>query len=271
MVLPASFAVDGQAAFDAMLAACEAEPACTADHPRLRADWAALLQRLPQTVRVADPLTGRPETLVLTRDALLGAVRGPLYIPALAAALPVAIGAAARGEFTALMGLAGALGSQRGSAVALGMHFSVVCAEDMPLLERGAGAAGTATADSGDASLSLYRRVCADWPRGAVPAAFYSVPPSTAPVLLLSGGLDPATPPRHGERVAKALGPLARHVVVPNAGHGVMGLGCMRDVVFRFIDAADDRDALAVDAGCAAAIPRPPAFQPVGSGDGASR
>ena len=269
MVLPASFAIDGQAAFESMLAACEAEPACTAAHPRLRADWAALLQRLPQTVRVADPLTGRPETLVLTRNALLGAVRGPLYIPALAAALPVAIAAAARGEFTALVGLAGALGTPRGGAVALGMHFSVVCAEDMPLLERDTALA--ATADTADASLSLYCRVCADWPRGAVPEAFYTVPPSAAPVLLLSGGLDPATPPRHGERVAQALGPLARHVVVPNAGHGVMGLGCMRDVVYRFIDAADDRDALGVDAGCAVAIPRPPAFQPVGSGGGASR
>ena len=43
-------------------------------------------------------------------------------------------------------------------------------------------------------------------PRGVVPAAFYSVPTSATPVLLLSGGLDPATPPRHGERVARAIG-----------------------------------------------------------------
>ena len=274
MVLPASFAIDGQAAFEAMLAACEAEPACKARHPTLRADWAALLQRLPQTVRVADPLTGRPETLVLTRDVLLGAVRGPLYSPVLASALPVALAAAARGEFAGLVGLAGALGSQRRGAVALGMHFSVICAEDMPLLERGA--AAVSATDNGDASLSLYRRVCADWPRGAVPAAFYSVPTSAVPVLLLSGGLDPATPPRHGERVARSLGALARHVVVPNAGHGVVGLGCMRDGVYRFIDEADDRDALAVEVGCATGVPRPPAFQPVGvsgkSGDsGVSR
>ena len=329
MVLPASFAVDGRAAFDAMLVACEAEPACAAAHPALRADWAALLQRLPQTARVADPLTGQPQSLVLTRDVLLGAVRGPLYSPALASALPVAISAAARGDFAALMGLGGALGSQRGGAVALGMHFSVVCAEDMPLLERGAGVAtaanvktnanasagagasasasanastsasaspsprasasasassgagaganagsdpsaiaGISTA-SGDGSLHLYRRVCADWPRGDVPAAFYAVPASATPVLLLSGGLDPATPPRHGERVARALGALARHVVVPHAGHGVMGLGCLREVVHRFIDAAEDADALAVDAGCAVGIPRPLAFRPVGSGTSA--
>jgi hypothetical protein len=50
--------------------------------------------------------------------------------------------------------------------------------------------------------------------------------------------------------------------VVAQAGHGVMGLACMRDVLFRFIDAASDELALQVDAGCAAAIPRPPAFMP---------
>jgi hypothetical protein len=84
-------------------------------------------------------------------------------------------------------------------------------------------------------------------------------------VLALSGGLDPATPPRHGERVVRALGPMARHVVVAHAGHGVLAIGCMRDVVFRFIDAIDDRDALTVDAGCAAGVPRPPAFRSIGS------
>ena len=94
---------------------------------------------------------------------------------------------------------------------------------------------------------------------------FYRVPESATPVLLLSGGSDPATPPRHAERVAKALGAQARHIVVPQAGHGLMGVGCTRDVLTRFIDAAEDRDALAVDAACLGGIPRPPAFEPIGA------
>ena len=48
--------------------------------------------------------------------------------------------------------------------------------------------------------------------------------------------------------------------MVENAGHGVMAIGCMRDIIFRFIDAGSDADALAVDAGCVARVPRPPAF-----------
>jgi hypothetical protein len=34
----------------------------------------------------------------------------------------------------------------------------------------------------------------------------------------------------------------------------------MRDVIFRFVDAATDAEALAVDAACIAKVPRPPAF-----------
>ena len=260
MALPASFSTDGQAALDALFAACEAEVACKTEHPTLRADWKTLLASLPTPVQVLHPLTGQPERLAFSREMLLAAVRAPLYVPALAAGLPAAIGEAARGRFEALVGLAAALGTRGGSKIAMGMHFSVVCAEDAPLVARSLDVPG---ADFGRDNANLYERVCASWPRGAVPAEFYKVGASTTPTLLLSGGLDPATPPRHAARVALALGTAARHVIVPGAGHGVMGLACMRDVIFHFIDAAGDAAAAAVDSRCAASVPRPPAFRPI--------
>ena len=265
MVLPASGGTDSQSAFDAMLADCERSPACRRSHPTLRADWVGLLASLPKEVSAAHPLTGRRETFTLDRDRLLGAVRGPLYAPVLAAGLPQAIGAAAHGRYEGLLGLSAALSGRRGGNVAMGMHFSVLCAEDGPLLpadDPDVGMAST-TAPFADHAARLYRRACAFWPRGAVPGDFYRIPTASTAALLLSGGLDPATPPRHGERVARALGPKALHVVAPNAGHGLMGTGCVRDLMFRFIDAEDDAAARALDASCVTGIPRPPAFEPV--------
>jgi alpha-beta hydrolase superfamily lysophospholipase len=90
------------------------------------------------------------------------------------------------------------------------------------------------------------------------------MPAAPVATLVLSGGADPVTPPRHGERATKALGAKARHVAVPQAGHGVIALPCMRDVLFRFVDAASDDEAQKLDAACAAAIPRPGAFVPPG-------
>ena len=402
MALPDSGSADAQAALDALLAACAEQPGCRRDHPNLRREWQSLLAGLPRPAQVAHPLTGQVEALTITRDMVLSAVRGPLYVPAYAAALPAAIGAARQGRFEPLLGLSALLGSRRSQPLAMGMHHAVICSEDLPRMARVAAAvpdgaraaevplptavtavaasraptaaprlaarsavltgfplpapdapdavtaahavaveaavpakpavpaantvvaataahtvaaeaavpaantvvavaAGAAVraepaaravpaaradpavmphptaapavsalpvavaADFGVGFALQYRRACADWPRGAVPAEFYTVPAARSPVLLLSGGLDPATPPRHGARVAAALGPLARHVVVANGGHGVMGIGCMRDVLYRFIDAADAAAALAVDTGCAASIPRPPVFEPVGS------
>jgi pimeloyl-ACP methyl ester carboxylesterase len=268
MVLPASFSVDNQAALDALLAACAGETDCARDHPDLRARFSALLASLPRTVQAADPLSGRTEPFVLTREMLLGAVRNALYAPTLAAALPAALDRASRGEFAALLGINAAFASRKSTRLATGMHLSVVCAEDVPRLGVTADRPG---GDFGGEFARYYERLCAGWPRGDVPAAFYGLVASAAPVLVLSGGLDPATPPRHGERVVRALGPMARHVVVANAGHGVLGIGCMRDVVYRFVDATGDRDALAVDAGCAASVPRPPAFRPItAAGDGSA-
>jgi pimeloyl-ACP methyl ester carboxylesterase len=268
MALPASYSTDAQAALDAVFAGCAAEAACARAHPRLHADWQALLASLPKSVVVADPVSGALQPLLLTRDVVLDSVRGPLYAPSIAAALPAAFEAAAHGRYEGLVGLASMLGSSKAAQLSIGMHFSVVCAEDAPLLERASDRPG---ADFGDDLARLYARVCAGWPRADVAPGFYRVGPSRAPVLLLSGGKDPAAPPRHAARVAAALGPAARSVVVANAGHGVTGLPCIRDVVFRFIDADSDAEAGSVDASCAARVPRPFAFEPMASASAASR
>jgi pimeloyl-ACP methyl ester carboxylesterase len=272
----ATAAADTQAAWDALVAACARESRCLADHPTLAADWKALLARLPEADDSATPpLPEKPiagaatpgRQRPWTRERLRATVRGALYVPAVAAALPFAVDEAAHGRSTALDGIEALIaGSRHAPRIATGMHFAVACAEDLPLLfppQPGNGrAADPPAADFDDAPARLYRRVCAGWPRGDVPAAFRLIAPSATPVLLLSGGLDPAAPPRHAERVAGALGAQARHVIVANAGHGVMGIGCARDVIFRFIDAATDAEARAVDASCLGVVPRPPSFRP---------
>ncbi len=267
MVLPLSSSTDNQAALNGLLDWCANDKACGAAHPQLAAQWRELLQSLPREVALAHPITGTDEHLTLTRDGVIGMVRSTLYVPALAAALPLAIADAAAGRFAPLVGLSSALAGGAGSLYA-GMHFSVVCAEDEP---RRASSKDVPGADFGTAFARLYERVCSEWPRGAVDPAFYTTPPAPAATLVLSGGDDPATPPRHGRRVAGALGAKARHVVVPHGGHGVMSLPCLRDGVYRFIDAATDDAALAVGLDCADAVPRPRVFVPLASTSGVAR
>jgi pimeloyl-ACP methyl ester carboxylesterase len=69
---------------------------------------------------------------------------------------------------------------------------------------------------------------------------------SDRPVLLLSGELDPVTPPRNAEAVLRHL-PNGRHLVGRGQGHNVMVAGCAPRLMARFITAASAKD---LDAGC---------------------
>ena len=251
MVLPDTDDVDADAALAALFRDCATEKACAQAHPALAQTWQGLLASMPKPATFVGPMTGETRHVTMTREALRNLVRPGLYSPTLGAMLPYAIDQAAAGHFEPLMAFAAS-----GIDLAEGEHFSVICAEDVPRMAPAAGPG------SDDGARGLYRAACANWPRGDVPAAFYTIPRSAAPVLLLSGGIDPVTPPRHAERVAKALGANARSVVVANNGHNVTGIACMRDAVFHFINAATDAEAQAVDTSCAAKVPRPLAFQP---------
>lgn len=258
MGLVASFSADNQAALDAVWKACEADPRCRGRHPDIEKSWRSLLSGLPKSVAVAHPMSGQMEQLELTRLSVLGAVRSALYAPAVAAVLPSVIHAASQGSYAPLMALSQTMGS-RNLRLAEGMHFAVVCSEDAPADSKGRQVPGR---DFGYSFETLYASVCQSWPKAKVSDDFRVVMPTQVPVLLLSGGDDPATPPRHAQRVAERLGPSAVHLVIPHAAHGVLGLACMRDAVYRFVEDAEKRAAGAVATveNCAESMPRASAY-----------
>ena len=286
MRLPEAAARDQQAVLDDLFQACAADPACQRRHPAPAAQLQRLLDRLPVRVSLPQPVSGQPEALTLDRETVLGLLRAPLYQPALAAALPAVLAEAEAGRWAPLLALANPLGGAVASSIATGQHHAVICNEDLgPQMPGAPGAGPVASASAtksaarpaagaavlagsavfGDSLLRQYRQACAGWPRAVIDPAFYRLPPASAPTWLLSGGLDPVTPPHHAERVARALGPLAHHTVVAHAGHGVTALGCLADAVARFIS-DDDAGQLPAAADCARAVPRPLTWQPPGLG-----
>ncbi|CAN5136939.1 alpha/beta fold hydrolase [soil metagenome] len=263
MALPATMGADATAALRHHSEACRADEACRAAYPMFANDVIGWLGGLPERAEptaVVDPVTGRPDRVRPSRDTVLGAARAPLYSASLAAVLPVALQRAGEGDFDALGALSGALSSGTEDQFSSGMHLAVVCAEDMPQLSRaGAEIEAIRATPFGVHFIDAYRRMCDGWPVGTPSEAFYTVPHSDAPVLVLSGGLDPVTPPRHGEAVTYALGN-ARHLIAPNVGHGVSGAGCGPDIVERFIR---DAGSAAIDGHCLELIPRAPFILPI--------
>jgi pimeloyl-ACP methyl ester carboxylesterase len=259
MVLPVAFARDADAALDALVASCRADARCVARFPDVAERIAALLARADAgfDVSVRHPVSGAPQTLHVDRRLLSSLLRVPLYVPSLAAVLPQALAAAGGGDFDALVAMTAAVSGRLQQDVALGMHFAVVCAEDVPRIDAAALGAAAATR-FGTTFPDLYRDACSAVAAGAVPPEFYTVPRSEVPVLILSGGRDPATPPRHGEAVAGRLGN-ARHVIAPALGHGVSGQGCAPRLIARFVRRAEHAT---LDTACLERLPAPPFFEP---------
>ncbi|MCA2979914.1 MAG: alpha/beta fold hydrolase [Myxococcaceae bacterium] len=213
----------------------------------------ALFAEDEKPARLVDPFYGDAHDVTLSRLQRLGLVRSPLYAPAFAAVLPLALARAARGDLQPLVGLGGGLGAGR---LFTGMHFSVLCAEDVPRITDEHRRAVEATR-AGEAFIDHYERACRDWPRRPVPAGFFAPPSFTAPTLLLSGGADPATPPRNASAAAAHL-PNALHLVAPSLGHGVSAAGCASRLITRFFSTGTTAG---LDGGCLEDLPPPALFE----------
>lgn len=257
MALPASMGLDADVALQGWIERCAREAACARQYPRLAQELAALLTAPARTVSVADPLTGQPQTFTLDNRVLADLLRVPLYAPPLAALLPQALTRASEGDVGPLVAALSVFAGNPATALAEGMHFAVICAEDMPRITPELDSAARATR-LGAATLARYRAACAQVATRPAAAEFYRVSDADVPVLLLSGGADPVTPPRHGERIAAQLRQ-ARHLVAPALGHGVSSQGCAPDLIARFVRQAGFDG---IDGACLARLPAPPVFQP---------
>jgi pimeloyl-ACP methyl ester carboxylesterase len=263
MKLPLSFVADGDAALGKLVADCQADALCRLTYPDLHGTIESLRERLarrPVRAAIQDPRTGERETIEVTENVFLSGLFRPLYVAELASLLPFGIASAARGDFSPLLAQNLEFADDVSENLSLGMHLAVVCSEDIPLVTP----ADLSAADRsffGRALVNDFVRACRDWPRGRVPEDYYTPVTSDVPTLALSGGIDPATPPRHAQQVVATL-PNARHLVAPHLGHGVSLHGCAPRLVEEFIRKASARD---LDGSCLEKIPRPLYVLPLGA------
>ncbi|HUR41711.1 MAG TPA: alpha/beta hydrolase [Verrucomicrobiae bacterium] len=256
LALPGDHAANLDDALARIFAACRAAPDCAqrfGDPARTLDKLRAQLALRPVAATLQDPRTHVPLRQPLTLELLAGVVRLYAYQPETAALLPLLLDEAAQGRAGPLVGQAELIYKRLGDSLAHGMELSVICTEDAPFLRPNPNEQGRLLgAQLGE----LTREQCAVWPRGTLPADFKLPVSADAPVLLLSGELDPVTPPRYAEQVARTL-PRSRALVLKGQGHSAIIRGCVPRLVRQFIDAAD---AAALDPSCLDPLAAMPAF-----------
>ena len=258
MRLPMYAARDAQRALDRLYDDCWHDGACRAAYPRLAERTRALMARLdanPLRVTMPHPRTGVTEEIEVTSKLAASIVFRALYSPLTASILPSLIERAEHGDFQGLLALAFA-GESATDAMSLGMQLSVLCSEDSTryanedLVRESLGTLFGTRLFTGQVA------ACGFWPKGRVDDAYYAPVVSPVPALVLSGELDPVTPPTWGLEVVKHLRN-GRHIVMPGTGHGVAATACGNRLVTEFVDKGT---AGGLDARCVRAVQRPGFF-----------
>jgi pimeloyl-ACP methyl ester carboxylesterase len=218
-----------------VLAGCDDDPVCAKAFPQTRRklrELIAMLEAEPTEVTVAHPTTGKPFSVTFDREVLASSLRFLTYSADTQAMLPLLVHEAHTErsfERLASQMLIAASGLQQ--SISQGMELSVMCAEDYPRFPAGGGLGKFLMGDLMHRAVQIQ---CGIWPQGAVPENFGDPVSADVPVLLLSGELDPVTPPEYADQVAAHF-PQAMHLVAPGQGHIVTTRGCVGELASQFI------------------------------------
>ena len=249
IALPWFMERDGLAGLQAINKQCAESPACISHYGDivLKAERvSSQLANTPQEIKIAHPRTQEKITVNLTAQDFSAMVRLALYNRDVSSLLPQVISEADAGDYQLFASLSYLAKSKSEMAgISYGMHYTIACNEDYALYKDKKAQESNVFLNS--KIVQLYSEICAQWPRATLPEDYWSDVKSDLPVLILSGAMDPVTPPHWGDFVRKNL-TNAVHVVAPGGHHIISGDGCISQLIASFIAKGDGKN---LDTKCA--------------------
>jgi pimeloyl-ACP methyl ester carboxylesterase len=220
MTAPMSYAEDAERAFRLLERDCRADTACARAYPSPRADLDSVLARASRhALRAAMPNGSSSDSVTLSRDAIAGSLLTLLQSAGQRALVPKALHEAALGDARQLAAVVIQVRRAVDAAISSGMHLSVSCVDDGTRLDTTAARRDDGRTFLGSSRVRMLADACREWSVSRTDASAGTAVRSTAPVLLVSGELDPNTPPRHADEALRTL-PNGRHVVLAGVAHG---------------------------------------------------
>jgi pimeloyl-ACP methyl ester carboxylesterase len=249
--------------YEALFAACAAQPACATAYPRLRQEFFETVRRLhdePQTVEVTSP-SGEPSARVVLDGYRTANLINVLALnPGKLAEAPAIVHALAEGNADPAAKMLHSVAPP--GLNGYGLMFGVVCREETAFTEPAIVQAKAQRAlpefpEDVLAAVPQARWVfddCAVWDVGRADPTVVQPTSSDVPVLLLNGSLDGVTPPSWAEVAADGLNNSAL-LVIPGAGHDtIVWNDCALQAMLDFLD----RPGREVNSGCLAEMTVPP-------------
>jgi pimeloyl-ACP methyl ester carboxylesterase len=218
---------DGRRSLDAIVADCLSDQRCSPAFPHVVKD----AEHFRLSVRDPFRLLG-----LLTLQ----------YSASTAVLIPTLLESAAAGDFSPLDSAVAELREEYlhlpAAHLALGLHLTIVCGEELPFGEP----------DITSALRAEYARACHGWPAAPVATNFHEPVRLSTPALVLVGEWDPVTSSRLARVAADQFSP-SHLVVFPRQGHVFPAFdGCAGALVAGFLEGE------AIDDSCTATLERPP-------------
>jgi pimeloyl-ACP methyl ester carboxylesterase len=247
---PETFAPDAQKSLERVLELCAADAKCREAFPDPRADYAAVMKAAGNGVE----FSVKGQHVRVDRGFFGEVLRNFLYSPEVYRDLPLALHLAAKGDWASFGNMAYRY-TRAIRGIDAGMFLSVICAEDTPTMDIAAARKAAQGTFLGTYRIDQQAAACAVWPTGAAGAQQRQTLRSSIPTLIVSGELDPVTPPRFGDAMLRTL-PNGSHVVIPYGSHSGDTGGCQEKVMSEFVR---EGSAKQLDRACIDAL-KPPAF-----------
>jgi len=238
--------------FDLLLQACKKEASCNEAYPELADDFNKVVSQLEQspiTMNIPHPRLGTSTELKISKSKFISTIFMQLYSTQSRSLVPLTIHQAAKGNFSPFVGLT-AVGDGA-TGMFIGLTFNIVCNEDMPKITEEMFKADADNNFNGDISHYAWKIACPVWPRYRPSENFYNPVTANIPTLIISGELDPVTPPSNGDFSAKTI-PNSKHIVMKNSSHTPGVSPCAINMISEFLEKKNPND---LDESCLKDIP----------------
>lgn len=233
-----------QNSLDRVFDLCAHDSTCNEKYPDLHADMSKVFARFDAMGADADPAqrrnAGQPFREAL--NSALSSVQGIRTVPMVVHS--AALGGPPPG------------GPPPGPEPApLGVRLALLCSEGLSAVDTSTISAATRETFLGEFPVRFQLRWCDGWPTAPLPPDFRAPFHSAVPALLLTGELDPITPPRYAEHV-RAWFANATALTMPFRSHADTD-SCVTSLIEAFVVSGGK----SLDAGCLANTP-PIRFEP---------
>ena len=220
--------------FHLLLKHCQQEPACNKAYPNLADEFTQLVARLekaPVNITIPHPRLGTKTSFIIDKNKLISNLRMQLYSVQMRSLVPLVIHQAYLENYLPLAGLVSQ--GEDGQGIYIALTFNIVCNEDFHRLTASMLAKDANNDFGGNDSQLPLQTACSVWPQYRPNKNFYQSVTANIPTLILSGNLDPVTPPSNAEYTAKTL-PNNHHIIIKNSAHTSLGT-CAPKIINEFL------------------------------------